>query len=192
MFLVRSFVWATILLAGLSSGGFSPAKADTIVTLEGVTFGDGGTASGYFILNTYGYMESADITTTLGTSIADQSLAGYTYSTAGAGVPSGPAPFDTVFYFNSTEDAFSLILITDFPVTDGGFDPLVVGEGSGGSLTISNEYCTQNSVACGGVNYDDGRLVSTGTLYAPEPATLSLLGLGVAVVPLLRRGRVRA
>jgi hypothetical protein len=107
-------------------------------------------------------------------------------------VPNGPAPFDSVFYFNSTVDAFGLILIADFPVTEGGIDPLVVGEGSSGSLTISNEYCLENAEACGGVGYEDGRLVTAGTLYAPEPATLSLLGLGAVIVPLVRRGRTTA
>jgi hypothetical protein len=192
MLRVRPFVWATILLAGMSSGAFSPANADTIVTLEGVTFADGATASGYFVLNVDGYLESAEITTSPGTSIGDQSMAGYTYTVANSDIPNGPAPFDSVFYFNSTVDNIGLILIADFPVTDGGVDPLVVGEGSGGSLTVSNEYCTENAEACGGVGYDDGRLVTAGILYAPEPATLSLLGLGMAVVPLLRRGRVRA
>jgi hypothetical protein len=74
-------------------------------------------------------------------------------------------------------------------VTAGGVDPLIVGQGGGGSLSVSNEYCTQNPAACGGVAYQHGRLVTAGTLYAPEPTTLSLLGLGAVAVPLLRRGR---
>lgn len=186
---VQPFAPAKLLFAGLSVWGLSSANADSTVTLEGVTFADGGTASGDFVLNSYGYIKSVDITTTAGTSIGDQPLAGYTYLTAGASVPNGPAPFDSVFYFNSTADAFGLILVADFPVTDGGVDPLIVGEDNSGSLVVSNEYCAENAEACGGEGYDDGRLVSAGTLYAPEPATLSLLGLGAVVVPLLRRSR---
>jgi hypothetical protein len=188
---VKSVSRATLLLAGLSIWGLSPANADTTVTLEGVTFADGATASGSFMLNADGYLEAADITTTPGTSIGGLPLAGYTYTLANSDVPNGSAPFDSVFYFNSTADAFGLILIAAFPVTEGGVDPLIVGDGSGGSLVVSNEYCTENPIACGGVAYDDGRLVSAGTLYAPEPATLSLLGLGALVVPLLRRGRTK-
>jgi hypothetical protein len=97
---------AMVLFAGLSIWGLAPAKADTIVTLEGVTFADGGTASGYFDLNSYGYLKSAAITTTPGTSIDGHVLPGYTYTAAGGSVPNGPAPFDSVFYFNSTADAF--------------------------------------------------------------------------------------
>jgi hypothetical protein len=189
---VPSFARATLLLAGLSIWGVSSANADVTVTLEDITFADGATASGYFTLNPYGYLESVDISTAAGTSMLGQPLAGYTYTLANSNVPNGPSPFDSVFYFNSTADAFGLILIAEFPVTDGGVDPLVVGLGSGGSLSVSNEYCTENAEACGGVGYEDGRLVSAGTLYAPEPATLSLLGLGAVVVPLLRRGRTKA
>jgi hypothetical protein len=189
---VQSFSRAALLLAGLSIWGLSPANADTTVTLEGVTFAGGGTASGFLMLNSYGYLEAVDITTTSGTSIDGQPLAGYTYTLGGSSVANGPAPFDSVFYFNSTADAFGLILIADFPVTEGGADPLIVGERTGGSLAVSNEYCTENLNACGGPVFDDGRLVTAGTLYAAEPATLSLLGLGAVVMPLVRRGRTKA
>jgi hypothetical protein len=167
---------------------FSPASADTIVTLEDVTFADGGTASGSFTLNVYGYVESADITTTPGTSMASAPLAGYTCTADGASVPSGPAPFDSVFYFNSTVDDFSLTLSAQNVVTDG-FDPLIPGSGSGDTLAGSFEYCTENPTVCGGVSYLDGRLITSGTLYPPEPATLSLLGLGAIVLPWVRRRR---
>jgi hypothetical protein len=59
--------------------GFAPARADTIVTLEGVTFADGGTASGYFDLNVYGYFEFADVATTPGASLDDVPMPGSSY-----------------------------------------------------------------------------------------------------------------
>jgi hypothetical protein len=176
------------VLAGFSIEELPSAKADTTVILEGVTFSDGGTASGYFTLNTYGYLDAADIITTPGTSSLGVSLPGFTYDLAGGGVPPGPAPFDSVFYFNSTVDDFSLILSAQNVVTEG-VDPLILGSGSGDTLAGSYEYCTENPTVCAGADYLDGRLVTTGFLYAPEPATLSLLGLGAVVVPLLRRRR---
>lgn len=44
---------------------------------------------------------------------------------------------------------------------------------------------------CGRVLFDSGRLVSAAMPVAPEPATISLLGLGAPAVPLLRRGRTK-
>jgi hypothetical protein len=186
----RLILWAALLSGALPALGCPRTNADTTVTLEGVTFADGANASGFFELNSYGYLEAADITTSPGTSISGAALSGYTYLLTGAAVANTPV-FDTVFTFNSTAEDFSLILIAADPVTVGGADPLVVGQGSGGSLTVSNEYCTENSLACGGVNNQDGRLVTAGALYAPEPASLGLLAVGGLLVPLIRRRRNR-
>jgi hypothetical protein len=185
------FVGALSLAAGLSLAGSSAARADTIVTLEGVTFADGGTASGYFELNSYGYLEFADITTSSGTTADNVAIPGFTYITSGALV-NNSVPFDSGFYFNSTVDAFSLALTADNPVTDGGLDPLVLGAGSPGSFTGSVEDCQQNASACGGPTYLDGRLVSAGSLYVPEPTTLSLLGMGFLMLAAVRRRRAGA
>jgi hypothetical protein len=119
-------------------------------------------------------------------------MAGYSYTAAGSTVPSGRGPFDTVFWFNSTIDDFSVVLTADYPVTAGGSDPLVPGSGSGASLAGSFEYCTENATACAGPGFQDGRLVTAGTLYAPEPATFSLLGAGSVLLPLVRRKRAPA
>ncbi|MGD0104120.1 MAG: PEP-CTERM sorting domain-containing protein [Rhodopila sp.] len=185
------FVGALSLFAGLSMAGLSPVRADTIVTLEGVTFGDGGTASGYFELTVYGYVEFADITTTPGTSLNGAPMAGYTYLTSGALV-NNAVPFDSGFYFNTADDALSLVLTAENPVTSGGFDPLILGSGVSSSLAGSYEACEENPSACGGVSDQDGRLVTSGTLYAPEPATLSLLGMGGLLLSVIRRKRAVA
>src|ERR1700759_3422555 len=112
-------LWVMILLASFSITALGPARADTLVTLRGVTFADGGTASGYFELNVLGYMEAADIITTAGTSAGGQPLAGYTYLTAGAQTANNITPFDTGFYFNSTVNDFSLVVVTLNPVEPG-------------------------------------------------------------------------
>jgi len=184
---VRPFLWATALCVALSALGASRALADTTVTLQGVTFADGGTASGYFLLDVYGYFHGGEITTTPGTSLANQSLAGYTYISGG--VATSPVPFDTLFYFNSTLDDFSLALNVVNPLGPGysGFDPLVPGSGSGNTLAGSIETCQQNAVNCGGPGYLDGRLVTAGELYAPEPASLGLFAIGAGLLSAIRR-----
>ena len=179
-----------MLIAGLLMAGFSPARADIMVTLEkGVTFADGGTASGYFDLNVYGYMEAVDITTTPGTTMLGSPIAGFTYL---GGLLNNSVPFDSGFYFNSTVGAFSLALTAENVVPDGGFDPLILGSGSQATLAGSYENCQQNAITCGGPTYLDGRLVTAGTLYAPEPTTLSLLGMGGLLLLVMRRKRADA
>jgi hypothetical protein len=131
MMRVAPIIRTMMLVTSLSMSALCRANADTIVTLEGVTFADGATAAGYFVLNVDGYMESAEITTSAAISMAALPMAGYSYTAAGSTVPSGPGPFDTVFWFNSTIDDFSLVLTADYPVTAGGSDPLVPGSGSG-------------------------------------------------------------
>ena len=185
------FVAALSLFAGLSMAGSAPARADSIVTLDGVTFADGGTASGYFELTVYGYVAFADITTTTGTSLNGAPMAGYTYGSSGGSV-NNAVPFDSGFYFNATADAVSLALTAEDPVTSGGFDPLILGSGATSSLAGSYENCQENPSACGGLGYLDGRLVTAGTLYAPEPATLSLLGTGGLLLSVMRRKRAGA
>jgi hypothetical protein len=172
--------------------GLMPAQAaaDTTVMLDGVTFSDGGTASGYFDLNVYGYLDAAAITTTPGTSQAHVPLAGYTYGLAGSGVPAGPLPFDSIFSFGSTADAFVLVLTAQdaISLTGSGFVPLVPGSTGVTTLAGSYEACTENAAACGGPSYQDGRLLTAGALYVPEPAAFSILALAMMTLSLLRRG----
>src|ERR1700761_2012176 len=178
----------TGLVAVLCFLAFAQARADLVVTLTGVTFADGGTAAGSFTLNTYGYIEAADIVTTPGTSIGNVSLPGFTYSGAGAAVSNGPV-FDTDFFFNSTATAFSLALEAQQPLTAGfsGADALVLGTDNFSQPTGSTETCQQNPSVCDGASYLDGRVVTAGGLFFPEPSALSLLGAGVMGPPLLRR-----
>jgi hypothetical protein len=192
----RSFSWMrrASLLAALCVLTVSQARADLIVTLVGVTFADGGTASGTFTLNVDGYMESADIVTTPGTSIDDVALPGYTYLSAGAQTDNGASVFDTIFFFNSTADAFSLALDAEQALVPGfsGADPLVLGTDNLSTLIGSTETCQENASACGGPSYLDGRVVTAGELYVPEPATLGLLAAGAMAMPMLRRRRLKA
>jgi hypothetical protein len=180
------------VFTAVSALGLSATRADTIVTLDGVTFADGGTASGYFVLNVYGYLEAADITTTPGYAVDSEPMAGATYTTLSGGSVNNAVPFDTGFFFNSVADGFSIALQTEYDVTSGGFDPLVDGSGVPSSPAGSVELCIANATTCGGPAYFDGREVTAGELYAPEPTTLSLLGAGGVLLSVVRRKRARS
>ena len=96
-----------LALAGLCAAA-APAKADTFLTLQGVTFDDGGTASGFITLNPYGNVDTYEITTTAGTF-----LGGATYLTGTPITSPGPAIFgggtEIVVYDGGYPEALGLV-----------------------------------------------------------------------------------
>jgi hypothetical protein len=182
-------ILATLAL-GIAALGLTPARADTIISLENVTFDDGATASGTFAINIYGYLDWVNIATTPGTSQGSQPMAGYTYT---SGLLLGSTQ-DAVFAFNSIADAMSLVLAVNVPLVPAytGADALVTGSASGTPFTGSSETCQENASACDGPGYQDGRLVTGGDLYVPEPATLGLLAIGALLTTATARRRTWA
>ena len=164
----------------LASTSIAPlAWADATAVLEAVTFNDGATASGYISVNVYGYLNSDTSLTTTAGPIFD----GDTFMAGGF----EGAPPASRFVLNSANYEFSLILDLAAPLgpASSNFDALVPGSINGPTLSGSYEQC--NEGACGGAGVY--RLVTAGTTYAPEPATLSLLGFGAAVLKFARRRR---
>ena len=180
------------ILAGfaalLSVAITTPSKANIFVQLSGVEFADGGSATGSFVLNVYGYVESANITTTPGHSVDNVAIPGYSYITAGSLLP---GTFDAGFAFNAAGTPMVLDLYTTEAIVAGlsGDIPLAIGSASANAITGSGEVCVQNATVCGGLSYADGRLITAGNLYVPEPASMAVLATGAAMIAGTRRRR---
>jgi hypothetical protein len=154
--------FAAALVAGASFMAL-PANASTIDwTLSGVTFDDGGTASGTFSTDsTSGSVTAFDITTTAGTS-----LPGFLYDSASS------------FQFtNNYFNANSFLLLSDFglpyltlefnnPLTSPGIDALVPGQFD---VRVGGWECNNNCRDITG-----GEAVSA----TPLPATWTMLIAG--------------
>ncbi len=172
-----SVLAAAVWMVGTSIGS---ARATTF-QLQDVTFSDGGTATGSFDIDVYGYFtnDSISIATTAGTA-----LNGSVYD--GGTLFNNPSPTSLIDFSSFASPDYTLVLDFVAPVGYGSsnFDALVPGGIIGGVLSGSYETC-DNSGVCGSAY----RLVETGTTYAPEPATLSLLGFSAAGLLALRRRR---
>jgi hypothetical protein len=140
--MMKKLVIGSVALA-ISVALSAPVQASIIDwTLEGVTFDDGGTASGTFSIDTStGHLVSYDITTTAGST-----LGGTVYD------PS-TAPF--VGYSDYGPNSFLLITATgtkyitvEFlnPLTSGGIDPIVPGYDSITILGLMNATSAPLSV----------------------------------------------
>lgn len=158
-----------IRCAGHIGRFFCPVQAAVIDwTLEGVTFDDGGTASGTFSINSStGHLVSYDITTTAGST-----LGGTVYD---------PSTAPSVGYGDYGPNSFLLItapgttyITLEFlnPLTSGEIDPIVTGYDS---TTNTGSYECNNCFPF--------RLVTAGeaiSLPVPEAPTWTMMLVGFA------------
>jgi len=176
---------ALAMLCGLSPA--APARADVVISLDGVEFADGAAVLGFFGLNVSNYLSGAAIVTTTGTTATSLAgggsliFAGVNYSPPLQTGTDGTPPV-TDFDFDSAGYVFDLHLEFVAPLSGGtvGIDSLVPGGGTPGAYTGSYEECESNATACGGLTYQTARFITAGGAQVPEPATLTILGFAAA------------
>lgn len=190
-----------------------PARADTMWTLNNVTFTDNGIASGYFDLNLAGVVTAVGITTTAGTGLVfagfGNILPGMTYNVvnsltqylpAGGGVlgfncgfsgsciqfeQGGTAggPYALDFYIA----AAALPEVT--PTSALGNEPLLVYPtvlpfGSSESQTSTGAFREVDPGSLTGTYIPGTPYTGEPTTGVPEPGTLALFGVGLAALVL--------
>jgi PEP-CTERM motif len=171
----RGMMAALILIVAAAVAPIVSAD-DVTWDLSGVTFADGGTASGSFVYDAdTNTVTSVDITTMGG------SIMGATYTLVDPGY--GPYASEIVFVTGSLADytdtpALYIGFSTD--LTDsGGTDPIALGYNYG-EYTCNDTGCTSGTEVRGVTAGD----VVAPTAKTPEPASLSLLLLGIGILGL--------
>jgi hypothetical protein len=168
--MMRRFLLAVGTALLLAAG---PASSNVIFTFSGVTFSDGGTLTGTFTTNdALNLLVDFDITTSVGTGIGFH----YTPGTSD-GTTSTSLPFIIVI---NTPPALDNILQITF---NGGLTPL------GASILIGTSDSFEQTTAPARRDITGGEAIVATTV--PEPSTLALLGLAIAVVGLVTYVRRR-
>ncbi len=147
----------------------SSAVADTLVD---ATFTDGTSITGSFSLNVYGYLDTADITTT-----AYSSFSGYDY-TSGSIIQNSPSAYADGINLTNANYSLSLYLVFEQPLNQPGNDLI---------NTSASYECI--GFSCGS-NSADIRYFASGytTTPIPEPETFVLFATGLFGIA----GRLRA
>ena len=146
-------------------------------SLSGVTFDDGGAASGSFVYDaSTNTVSSVNVVTTAGTTFV-----GATYT----GVNPGFAPLsnEIVLVPNPSLPDLTGTFVLDLYFADSSLT------NAGGTVSLAGlggEYTCADS-GCTGPNFDVYRLMTTGSVVGtpvatPEPSVLLLLGIGLAVL----------
>ncbi len=179
---MRIVLRGILLLAAAAAASVTAAKADTIWTLDDVTFDDGGLVlNGTFAVNTYGYLtQSSIVLTTTGGSHSNGTggpLPGDTYNaTLVAGLINNVGgtglPDDTVTFFSSTGGYGASITLefADILSAPTSNNPIVIGASSFECVGFTCPNLTETRYVTGG--YAVGGV--------PEPATWAMMAAGFA------------
>jgi hypothetical protein len=169
--------------AAILIGFVVPASADTIAnfTLDGVTFNDGGTATGGFTLDlTTSTLSNVNITTS-----QDSVLGlGTTYSSGTfSNFPDATFVFSNGFFLQFEE--LTIVVSELTPGDLSGSNSFTIATASSYEIFFSAEMCEG---PCSVRSITDGSLDDSAT---PLPAALPLFATGVGVIGLLARRRKR-
>jgi hypothetical protein len=152
-----------------------PVSANPIVwTLEGITFADGGTATGNFTYN----------------------AATDTYSNWNISVTAGPS--FTAYTYQPVVDTGFLGIHSDLQVDFVAFPPATSGRyirltfvgpltDAGGAITLRTDLSGYECNNCSVLRYITGGSVTTAPAAVPEPSTLVLSASGVLIGGLIKR-----